>query len=59
MSDTTENLPIEIGRATVELAPGLTIEVVNLDNGMRLVSEDSLESLFRWLDAGNVIEGKL
>lgn len=54
----TENLPREIGRAKIELAPGVTIEVVNLDNGMRVITEESMESFLNWLEAGNTIEGK-
>lgn len=54
----TENLPREIGRATIDVAPGVTIEVVNLDNGMRLITEESMEAFLNWLDAGNTIEGK-
>lgn len=54
----TENLPREIGRAKIELAPGVTIEVVNLDNGMRVIAEESMESFLNWLAPGNTIEGK-
>lgn len=55
MSD--DNLPREIGRGSVELAPGLTIEVVNLDNGMRVVTDESLVAVLNWLESGNAIEG--
>lgn len=54
-----DNLPHEIGRATVTLAPGLTIEVVNLDNGMRIITEESMNTFLDWLAAGNTIEGNL
>jgi hypothetical protein len=51
-------LPREIGRGSVELLPGLTIEVINLDNGMRVISEESMEYFLNWLDSGNTLEGK-
>jgi hypothetical protein len=54
-----ENIPMEIGREKFTPAPGLEIEVINLDNGMRLVTEDSLEKFVAWLEAGTpTIEGK-
>ena len=53
-----EIIPQEIGRASMEIAPGLIIEVVNLDNGVRLITEDSAESFMNWLQQGNTIEAR-
>jgi hypothetical protein len=53
-----ENIPQEIGRGTIELVPGLTIEVITLDDGRAIVTEESMLDFLNWLEAGNTIEGK-
>lgn len=58
MKELEENLPKEIGRGSIELLPGLTIEVVNLDNGARVISEESMESFMNWLQQGNTIDAE-
>jgi hypothetical protein len=45
------DLPKEIGRGTMQLGP-IEIEVVNLDNGQRLISPDGLAAFFHWLETG-------
>jgi hypothetical protein len=57
--ETDECLPKEVSRAQIELAPGLIIEVVHLDNGMRLITEDSMSAVVNWLEAGKIIIGTL
>jgi hypothetical protein len=52
MSDdlTPEDLPTEISRGVIEIVPGLSLEVIQLDNGHRLISEDSMSAFLEWLD---------
>ena len=52
-----KNLPKEVSRGSVELMPGLTIEVVHLDNGMRLITDKSLEDFLNFLESFHTIEG--
>lgn len=53
-----EKLPREVGRASLEIYPGLVIEVVNLDNGQRVITEETMESFLNWLQEGNTVEGR-
>ena len=52
-----EKIPCEVSRVSIEVAPGFTIEAVLLDNGKTVITEESLESFFNWLQAGNTIDG--
>jgi hypothetical protein len=58
-----DNLPMEIGRGKLKLAPGLEIEVINLDNGQRLIAPEGFEDFLNWLSSGGdpnlVIDAKL
>ena len=47
----SDELPREIGRGTMEIGP-LTLEVVNLDNGQRLITPESMEAFMDWLENG-------
>lgn len=51
MSD--EAIPQEVSRGSVELAPGLTIEAVLLDNGQTVITEESFADFLEWLQVGN------
>lgn len=52
-----EDLPTEIGRETLEVAPGLKIEAIQLDNGQRLITGESLEAFLNWIQGhGEVSE---
>lgn len=61
MSD--ESLPVEIGRGKVRITPDLEIEVINLDNGQRLITQESMDDFLLWLNRGGdvslVIDAKL
>ena len=46
-----DELPKEIGRGTVKLGT-VEIEVVQLDDGRRLVTEESLRAVLDWLASG-------
>jgi hypothetical protein len=48
-----DDLPREIGRAKMQLGP-LEIEVVNLDNGQRIVTQESMAAFLAWLQNGEV-----
>lgn len=52
-------LPQEIGRGSIELAPGLTIEVITLDNGQAVITEDSMMDFLNWLEEGSTIDSGL
>jgi uncharacterized SAM-dependent methyltransferase len=44
----SENLPTEISRGTVIIGP-LEIEVVQLDNGERVITEESMKLFLQWI----------
>jgi hypothetical protein len=46
-----DDLPREIGRGTMQIGP-LEIEVVNLDNGQRLITPEGLAAFMHWLETG-------
>lgn len=50
MASQTDDLPTEIGRGKFQLAPGFEIEVIQLDNGERLVTEESMATFLEFLD---------
>jgi hypothetical protein len=47
----TEELPRETHRAMMQLGP-IEIEVVQLDNGQRLVTPEGMAAFMRWLETG-------
>jgi hypothetical protein len=49
-------IPQEIGRGSIELAPGLTIEVITLDTGQAVIIEDSMVDFLNWIQQGNTID---
>lgn len=53
----TDDLPKEVGRGVVQIGP-VEIEVIQLDNGQRLIAPESLVALLTWLghDAGPMAE---
>ena len=58
-----EYLPVEVSRGKLKIAVDLEIEVVHLDNGMRVVPEEDFKRMMIWIDSGgdamlayNVIE---
>ncbi len=53
-----EDIPNEVRRGKFQIAPGLTLEVVNLDNGQRIITEESMEDFMDWLANHDAIEGK-
>jgi len=56
-TETSEGgLPYEIGRGTIELVPGLTIEVVTLNTGQAVITEDSFNDFLNFLMQGNTID---
>jgi hypothetical protein len=46
-------LPKEIGRGTMRIGH-LEIEVVNLDNGARLITAEGMAAFMHWLETGEV-----
>jgi hypothetical protein len=59
--DDRHDLPTEVSRGIVEIA-GLKLELVYLDNGMRLITEESLNAFLEWVETGGdprIIEGAL
>jgi hypothetical protein len=46
-----DDLPKEIGRGTMHIGP-LEIEVINLDNGQRLVTPEGMAAFMAWLETG-------
>jgi uncharacterized SAM-dependent methyltransferase len=44
----SENLPTEISRGTVMIGP-LEIEVVQLDNGECVITEESMKLFLQWI----------
>jgi hypothetical protein len=50
---TPEDLPNEVSRGVLKIADGLELEVINLDNGMRLISENSIADYLKWLSNRN------
>ena len=44
----SEDLPREIGRGIVQIGP-VAIEVIQLDNGQRLISPEGLAAMLQWL----------
>ena len=47
----SDELPKEIGRGTMQIGP-LELEVINLDNGQRLVTPEGIAAFVRWLETG-------
>ena len=50
-----DNLPTEVSRGIVKIGD-LEMEVVQLDNGQRITTEESMLRFLAWL--GSVIEGE-
>jgi len=48
----SENLPTEISRGTVMIGP-LEIEVVQLDNGECVITEESMNLFLQWISDNN------
>lgn len=44
-----QNLPQEVNRSKIRLAPELEIEVIWLDDGTRVVSDESMMDFLKWL----------
>lgn len=54
-----QELPTEVSRGTIHVAPGLDIEVVMLSDGRRVVTPETMKSFLEWLaDAPNQERGK-
>jgi hypothetical protein len=47
----SDELPREISRGTMLVGP-LELEVINLDNGQRLITPESMEAFMEWLERG-------
>lgn len=47
----TDELPKEVGRGTMQMGP-ITVEVVQLDDGRRLVTAESVAAVIEWLASG-------
>lgn len=44
-----EEIPHEVGRGRVHIAPGLEIEAALLSNGQTVVTEETMIQFFEWL----------
>ena len=51
------SLPYEIGRGKITFA-GLELEVVTLNTGQAVITEESMEAFCNWLLAGNTIDAE-
>jgi hypothetical protein len=47
-----DELPKEIGRGMVQIGP-IEIEVIQLDNGQRLITPEGLAAFLQWLSGDN------
>ena len=49
---TSEMLPKEIGRGKLKIAEGFELEVIQLDNGQRLITPEGLAAFLEWINCG-------
>jgi hypothetical protein len=52
----SEYLPKAISSRMVELFPGLTLEVIVLDDGRRIITEEGMEAFLNWFFEGDTME---